>query len=418
MKEDRKDRHLEKFEKSGEDEHCSGARHAGSLSHLLSRALGACRALPAVPALTLASSLTCVALALVCVVPGPALGFASAEASAVMHDVQDVLANYTSQLDGKLYFTSPSGQTWELITDINDPEIANKGDGSFHPFSRDVAEEALAQVSYPSNEIPFEVFILPYPRRGTTESSASPGAMFLSPGVLECSAELVHFTVTHELGHVVHRRFMPDENGELWQRYRDLRNITNASIYNATAIHRNRPNEIFAEDFRFLFGSALANYSGTIENSSLLLPTQVPGLRDFMLSLADAGQGKSGEVASIALHSFPNPFNPVLNVSFSVGLSSTDVPLNLSELASSSPGAISRAFSEGSGASLHRLVLRVYDVSGRLVRTLIDEELSPGSYSAVWRGTDEQGNMVSSGIYFLRLEAGDQALAKKVILSR
>ncbi|MCX5800228.1 MAG: T9SS type A sorting domain-containing protein [Candidatus Eisenbacteria bacterium] len=334
---------------------------------------------------------------------------ASAEASPVLHDVQDVLAHYTGQLDGKLYFSSPQGQSWEFITDISDSEITNKGDGSFHPFSSDLVEKALAQVSYSLDEIPFDVFILPYPRRGVVESSASSGAMFLSPGVLNCSAELVHFTVTHEMGHIVHRHFMPDESGELWQEYRDLRRINDASVYNADAIHKNRPHEIFAEDFRFLFGSALANYSGTIENGNLPLPTEVAGLRDFMLSLVGGNVGTGGGVASLALNSFPNPFNPVLNVSFSVGLPSTELPQSLAGVATSSAG---------SSASPQRLILRIYDVGGRLVRTLLDEGLSPGSYSAFWAGTDEQGNSVSSGVYFLRLEAGQQAVTKKVILSR
>jgi hypothetical protein len=424
-----------------EDERCSGARHAGSLLHLLSRALDACRALSALRVVCVGPRRVSFLLSLVSLAFRPAFSFTSlapglisvglglslslcsalvtpAHATAVMHNVQDVLSNYTSELDGRLYFTSPSGQSWEFVTDINDPEIANKGDGLFHPFSSDLVDEALAQVSYPSDKIPFEVFVLPYPRRGILESSAAPGEMFLSPGVLECSAELVHFTVDHELGHVVHRLFMPDDNVELWQRYRELRGITDVSIYNAAAIHKNRPHEIFAEDFRFLFGSALANYSGTIENSSLLLPTQVAGLREFMISLVSGGPATGEEATSLALNSFPNPFNPILNVNFNVGLPPSDLPLSPARAASGSRSGLLQASSAGSNSSARHLVLRVFDVNGRLVRTLLDDELLPGSYSAVWSGTDEQGKMVSSGVYFLRLEVGAQTLTKKVILSR
>ena len=387
-----------------EDEHCRGARHAGSPSHLLSRALIACRALfPVHLAQACLSALKSVALAIsrgslasalalpLTLLLGLALCLilvAPAGASTNIHVVSDVLGNYTSKIDGRLYFTSPLGQSWELITDINDPEITNKGDGDFHPFDSAVVEEAISQVSYPTDAIQFETFILPCPRRGILESSASLGEVFLSPGVLECSPELVHFTVVHELGHIIHRRLMPDENSGLWQKYRELRRITDMSVYNADAIHKNRPTEIFAEDFRFLFGSAAANYSGTIENGSLPLPSEIPGLKDFMLSLVNGAEGASAKAAPLALNSFPNPFNPVLNVNFTVG------------------------------TSPQRLTLRIFDVGGRLVRTLVDEELPPGNYSAVWNGIDERGKLAASGIYFLRLEASQQTVTKKVILSR
>ena len=50
----------------------------------------------------------------------------------------------------------------------------------------------------------------------------------------------------------------------------------------------NRPHEIFAEDFRALFGGPTANYSGTIENPGLVHPGAVPGLAAFFLNLTGA----------------------------------------------------------------------------------------------------------------------------------
>jgi hypothetical protein len=326
---------------------------------------------------------------LVAVVAAFSLAFApahTAEASAVIHDVEDVLANYTYEANGKLYFASPTGQAWELITDINDPEIRNKGDGAFHPFPAEVVQEALGEVSYDHRDVPFHVYILPFPRRGLAESFASPGRVFLSPGVREYLTQHTHFTIVHELGHIVHRHFMADENGSLWQRYRELRRITDTSTYNNTAIHKNRPNEIFAEDFRFLFGGATANYSGSIENPSLPLPTELPGLREFFLSLTVQAERAS----TLRLASFPNPFNPVLNINFSVGAEQVG----------------------------ERAVLRIFDVQGRLIRTLLDRELSGGNHTTVWTGTDERGKTVTSGIYFLKLDVGQASVAKKIILSR
>lgn len=48
--------------------------------------------------------------------------------------------------------------------------------------------------------------------------------------------------------------------------------------------------------------------------------------------------------------------------------------------------------------------LAVYDLLGREVKRLADEEKQPGEYVVVWEGTDERGRCASSGIYFYRLE--------------
>ena len=50
--------------------------------------------------------------------------------------------------------------------------------------------------------------------------------------------------------------------------------------------------------------------------------------------------------------------------------------------------------------------LRIYDVSGRLVRTLVSGVQSPGPYTAMWDGRDDNGRGVASGNYFARLNVG------------
>jgi hypothetical protein len=57
----------------------------------------------------------------------------------------------------------------------------------------------------------------------------------------------------------------------------------------------------------------------------------------------------------------------------------------------------------------------VYDVQGRLVRTLLDGSQSSGPHHLVWNGQDERGATASSGIYFLRLEASDGRQVRKLI---
>ena len=61
--------------------------------------------------------------------------------------------------------------------------------------------------------------------------------------------------------------------------------------------------------------------------------------------------------------------------------------------------------------------LSVYDVQGRLVRTLEGGSVkTAGQHTSVWDGLDERGLAVSSGIYFYHLEVGDYAEAKRMVL--
>jgi len=58
----------------------------------------------------------------------------------------------------------------------------------------------------------------------------------------------------------------------------------------------------------------------------------------------------------------------------------------------------------------------VHDVSGRKVKTLLNEMHKPGYYSTTWNGCDDRGRAVSAGVYFIRLETDDHKKAEKMIL--
>lgn len=63
-----------------------------------------------------------------------------------------------------------------------------------------------------------------------------------------------------------------------------------------------------------------------------------------------------------------------------------------------------------------KVSLRVYDVAGRLVKTLVDGELKPGWYTVTWDGVDEKGQPVSSGVYYCRLVGGEEVTTRKMVL--
>lgn len=82
----------------------------------------------------------------------------------------------------------------------------------------------------------------------------------------------------------------------------------------------------------------------------------------------------------------PNPFNPNTDISFALPQTS----------------AVS---------------LQVFDVSGRCVKELVVDEIMPqGWHTVTWRGRDENGRPVSSGVYFCRLEAGSYTMTIDMVL--
>jgi hypothetical protein len=62
--------------------------------------------------------------------------------------------------------------------------------------------------------------------------------------------------------------------------------------------------------------------------------------------------------------------------------------------------------------------LKVYNVKGELVRTLVDARTEAGEYTIAWNGNNDRGSKVTSGIYFIRLEARGGSAVSKVVVSR
>jgi hypothetical protein len=62
------------------------------------------------------------------------------------------------------------------------------------------------------------------------------------------------------------------------------------------------------------------------------------------------------------------------------------------------------------------VTMRVFDLSGRLVRTLANEEMAAANHSIVWDGTNSNGQPLGAGVYFCRLEAQGQVLTQKIMM--
>ena len=289
-----------------------------------------------------------------------------------IHTPEEVLSQFCHRDDdGTLWLVVPGGATWELVTSTSDPSIANPGDGSFHPFDPAEVEAALSQVRYPLEGLDADIYLLPYPRRGALDSGAGPGLILLSPGVAPVAVAHQHAEFVHELGHVIQYQWMPDGD-DRWSDYRHRRGIDDAAVYCASAAHANRPHEIFAEDFRALFGGALATYSGSIENTSISAPQSVSGLDGFLRALTSDGPTASRLIA-------PNPAR----------------------------GAVTFALAEPSTAAVD-----LFDVTGRRIATV--QPATSGS-ATVWRwdGRDGSGRTIPAGILIAR-ERGSRRAALRI----
>ncbi len=87
---------------------------------------------------------------------------------------------------------------------------------------------------------------------------------------------------------------------------------------------------------------------------------------------------------------FPNPFNPATEIQYQL------------------------AASENSGGM--RTLLKIYNILGKEVRVLVNEEQAPGFYRVTWDGRDDFGQRLASGIYVYRLQSGKFVATRKMAL--
>jgi len=89
----------------------------------------------------------------------------------------------------------------------------------------------------------------------------------------------------------------------------------------------------------------------------------------------------------IAAANYPNPFNPPTKISYT--LQSPEI-----------------------------VTLRVYNIQGQLIRTLVNSHQPAGSYTVFWDGLDENSEKVVSGVYIYRIDAGSESLTQRMILMK
>jgi len=87
------------------------------------------------------------------------------------------------------------------------------------------------------------------------------------------------------------------------------------------------------------------------------------------------------------LKSYPNPFSNSTNVSFSL-------------------------------TQTEKVSIRIFDIAGRLVKTLANAEMKVGTHQLSWNAKDEKQSKVGSGIYFLKMQLGNYSEIKKLVVEK
>ena len=99
------------------------------------------------------------------------------------------------------------------------------------------------------------------------------------------------------------------------------------------------------------------------------------------------GSETPGYNTAVLRQNYPNPFNPVTTISYFLP--------------------------EGGD-----VLLQVFDVRGREIKRLVDGNVKAGEWKVVWDGSNERGDAVVSGVYFIRLRTGGESRVRKTILMR
>jgi hypothetical protein len=106
---------------------------------------------------------------------------------------------------------------------------------------------------------------------------------------------------------------------------------------------------------------------------------------DVLMTPSTVSVPEETPVPALQLTNHPNPFNPETTIRFSL----------------SAPGNVA---------------LNIYNLQGQRIRTLANGFLPASDHSVVWNGTNDSGNEIASGVYFIRLTAGGSTAIRKISL--
>jgi len=110
-------------------------------------------------------------------------------------------------------------------------------------------------------------------------------------------------------------------------------------------------------------------------------------LREYLTETSVQATNLSLPQKCVLYQNYPNPFNPTTSIRYALNRSG-------------------------------QVKVVIYNTLGVPVRVLLDAVQNTGEYSLLWDATDDQHNLVPSGLYFYRLEANGEKMQNKMVLTR
>jgi hypothetical protein len=63
-----------------------------------------------------------------------------------------------------------------------------------------------------------------------------------------------------------------------------------------------------------------------------------------------------------------------------------------------------------------KVTISVYNITGSLIRNIINSKVRPGIYNIIWNGRNERGEQVSTGVYFCKMQTSNYSATRKILL--
>ncbi len=126
----------------------------------------------------------------------------------------------------------------------------------------------------------------------------------------------------------------------------------------------------------------IVRYRGAGVNAS-----QITSMIDNLLTASSIDDETSVPATPDLYQNYPNPFNPTTTIGFEI-------------------------------TETQKVILQIFNIEGRLIKTLVDNQLFAGRHEFSWNGLDNQARAVASGVYYYVVKSGDYQSAKRMVLMR